>query len=388
MPQEFPINRAAFSGLLAMLTGLGIARFGYAPLVPALIAAHWFTAAAAFWLGTLNFLGYLAGAAGLRAWRRPIRTRPAVLGLMLLTSLSLLASAANLGVWYAGVWRLLSGIAGGVLMVLMAAAVVGRAPPHQRGRVGGITFAGMGIGIAAAGLLIPRLLPYGLPVTWLTLGGCCLLATLAVAVMMPDAVITPAARTAPAPLSRPVLLLITGYAFCAIGFVPHVLFWSSFVAIGLHRGVAAGAHIAAMLGLAAAIGPPVLGRIADRAGFLRTLAIGYLVMAVSVALPLFTGNLFILALSSIGVGAVALGAVMLTSGALAQMVPPERLAANWALATMAYAVMQAAAAAGDSALFHATASYPLLYTIGAAAAAVSGLLVWVSKKLYESRVWA
>ncbi len=89
----FPLYRAASCGLLAMLVGIGIARFGYSPLVPALVAAHWFTAAAAFWLGATNLLGYLIGAAGMRAWHRPIYTRAAVTTLMGLTAFSLIASA-------------------------------------------------------------------------------------------------------------------------------------------------------------------------------------------------------------------------------------------------------------------------------------------------------
>jgi MFS family permease len=133
------------------------------------------------------------------------------------------------------------------------------------------------------------------------------------------------------------------------------------------------------MGIAAALGPPVLGRLADRFGFLTTLGASYVVMAAAVALPLETGSFLGLALSAFGVGAVALGAVMLTSGALAGLVPPTRLASNWGLATMAYAVMQAAVAAGFSSLFHATGSYLLLFGIGAAACLASAVLVFAAR---------
>jgi len=376
----FPLYRAASCGLLAMLVGIGIARFGYAPLVPALVAGHWFSASAAFWQGTINLAGYLIGAACMRVWSRPVHTRPAVAGLMAVTAVSLIASAWNGGELYQGIWRLLTGITGGALMVLMAAAVVGRAPPAKRGQVGGITFAGMGTGIMISGLLIPRLLPLGLPATWALLGGFGLIAAIIVGILMPPAIITPAAKTAEKRVAnRPVTLLIIGYALCAFGFVPHMLFLASFVAIGLHRGIAQGADIAAMLGIAAAAGPPILGRIADRFGFLRTLGCGYLFMAASVAIPLFTGSPVWLAASAFGVGAMGLGAVLLTSGAIAHLVEPPRLAANWGLATMAYAVMQAAVAALFSSLFHATGSYQLLFGIGAAAAFGSALFVFAAQ---------
>jgi predicted MFS family arabinose efflux permease len=384
---NFPLYRAAFCGLLAMLVGLGIARFGYAPLVPALITQHWFAASTAFWLGAANLLGYFIGAWGMRSWRRRIYTRPAVTGLMAVTALCLLASAWNGGIIYFALWRLLSGITGGALMVLMAAAVVGRAPLARRGQAGGITFAGMGLGITLSGLLIPRLLPFGLPATWALLGGFSVLATVVVAVFMPGAVIAPAppAKAAQS-LSKPVLLLFSGYALCALGFVPHMLFLASYIAIGLHRGVAAGADVAAVMGLAAACGPPILGRCADRFGFLATLAAGYVVMAAAIALPLFTSNMAGLAISAFGVGAVALGAVMLTSGALAGMVAASRLAATWGLATMTYAICQAAVAAGFSTLFHATGSYLLLFIIGSAAALVSAGFVALSRHYHAQAV--
>jgi len=376
---EFPVTRAALCGLLAMFVAIGIARFGYAPLVPALVAAHWFSASAAFAQGAVNLLGYLIGAAIMRVWRGRIAARPAVTALMGLTSLSLLASAWDGGAIYLGLWRLVSGITGGLLMVLMAAAVVGRAPPDRRGRVGGITFAGMGTGIAFSGLVIPKILPLGLPCTWVLLGLCGLAATAVVGFAMPDATITPPRGTAKRAISRPVLLLITGYALCALGFVPHMLFLASFVAIFLHRGIAAGAEIAAIMGISAAFGPPLLGRIADRFGFLTTLAGGYAVMALAVALPLFTGSFLGLALSAFGVGVVALGAVMLTSGALAGLVPADRLAASWGLATITYAIMQALVAAGFSSLFHLTGSYLLLFGIGTLSSLASAGLVLAAR---------
>jgi len=379
---EFPIYRAAVSGLLAMFISLGVARFGYAPLVPALVAAHWYSAAQAFWLGAVNLLGYFVGAAIMRVWRGRLAAKPFVLVLMAVTSVSLLASALNWGIIWFGAWRLVSGITGGVLMVLMAAAVVGRAPPAQKGRVSGITFAGMGSGITLSSLLIPVLLAHGLVFTWAALGLLGVAATLAVAVLMPVSSIVAAPKTAGAKTraSRPVLLLVAAYAISAFGFVPHMLFWSSFVAIGLHRGIAAGAHVAAWLGVAAALGPVVLGRVADRFGFLTTLAAGYLVMAFSVALPLVNDATWALDISAMGVGAVALGAVMLAAGAIAGLVPANRLAAEWGFATMAYAVSQALTAAAFSNLFHVTGSFLLLFAIGAASMVVCAGLVLAAQR--------
>src|ERR1700750_2772873 len=57
-----PVWLSAMAGLCASLVGLGLARFAYTPLIPALIAAKWFSPAEAVYLGAANLAGYLAGA--------------------------------------------------------------------------------------------------------------------------------------------------------------------------------------------------------------------------------------------------------------------------------------------------------------------------------------
>ena len=55
--------RGTISALCALLVGIGLGRFAYTPLIPALAAAEWFTASDAAYLGAANLAGYLAGAA-------------------------------------------------------------------------------------------------------------------------------------------------------------------------------------------------------------------------------------------------------------------------------------------------------------------------------------
>src|SRR5918911_2560505 len=88
--------RGTLSALCAILVGIGLARFAYTPLIPALVEAHWFAPAEAAYLGAANLAGYLAGALAGRplAARLPV---PALLrGTMLLASLSFLACATPL----------------------------------------------------------------------------------------------------------------------------------------------------------------------------------------------------------------------------------------------------------------------------------------------------
>src|SRR5215813_13160500 len=57
-----PIRRAVLSAFCASLVGIGLARFAYTPLLPAVVDAHWFEASAAAYLGAANLAGYLVGA--------------------------------------------------------------------------------------------------------------------------------------------------------------------------------------------------------------------------------------------------------------------------------------------------------------------------------------
>ncbi len=379
--QPYPVARAALSGGLAMFVGIGVARFSFAPLVPALVAAHWYSAAAAFWFAAVNLAGYFVGVAATRAWRRSYQGKAALVLAMALTALATLCCALNWGAAWFGVWRLVSGLTGGMLMVLMAHAVVARVPAGARGRVSGFAFSGMGAGMSFSSLALPALLAHGLVFAWGALGGLCAAATLAVAFIMPPARIAPPPRHKSAgPPLLVVRVLIAAYACSALGFMPHMLFWSSFVAIGLGRGVAAGAVMAAWIGLAATFGPPVLGRAADHFGFLPTLAAGFMVMGGAVAVPLFTHAAPALVGSAVCVGAVALGSVMLVVGAIAGIVPSDRLAADWGLATMVYAITQVSGAAGLSDLFRATGSYGVLFGVGTGAMVLGGVLItWAAR---------
>jgi hypothetical protein len=53
MPHPGPW-RSTVSALLANLVGIGLARFAYSPLIPALVAEGWFSASAAAYLGAAN----------------------------------------------------------------------------------------------------------------------------------------------------------------------------------------------------------------------------------------------------------------------------------------------------------------------------------------------
>ncbi len=115
--QRSPVARALIAGLCATLIGVGFARFAYTPLLPPLIAQHWFPETAVVFLSAANLAGYLLGALGGR-WLAARSSNVAVLRTMqLLVAAAFVACAFPLSVGWFFMWRLLSGIAGGTIVV-------------------------------------------------------------------------------------------------------------------------------------------------------------------------------------------------------------------------------------------------------------------------------
>jgi predicted MFS family arabinose efflux permease len=366
--------QAVLSGLCASLVGIGLARFAYTPLLPALIAEEWFQPSQAAYLGAANLAGYLVGALLARPMASPAGAAAVLRGMTLLATATFFASALPLSFLWFFVWRFASGLAGGALMVLAAPTVLSCVAPSRRGLAGGAIFTGVGLGIAASGTLVPPLLRLGLAATWCGLGALALLLTILAGRGWPDRRASASALPfgandrAPRP-GTPLRALYVEYGLGAVGLVPHMVFLVDFVARGLGRGLDAGAGYWVAFGLAATLGPVLAGSLADRIGFGPALRLAFLVQAAAVALLAFADGAGGLALSSIVIGAFVPGIVPLVLGRVQELAGPDERGrtAAWSIATVAFAVGQAGAAYGFSFLFARTGSYIILFALGAAA---------------------
>ena len=89
---------------------------------------------------------------------------------MVVVTLSFFACAwPQSWLWYF-FWRFISGVAGAVVMVLAAPAVLAHVRASGAAGIGGAIFAGLGAGVAISGTLVPLLLRWGLVETWYGLG--------------------------------------------------------------------------------------------------------------------------------------------------------------------------------------------------------------------------
>ncbi|RZF27512.1 YbfB/YjiJ family MFS transporter [Paraburkholderia sp. UYCP14C] len=376
-PAAYNVWRGTLAGASASLIGIGLARFAYTPLLPAIIGAHWFPASTAAYLGAANLGGYLAGALLAGAMARVAKPATVLRAMMLLATIAFVACAVPVSFLWFFVWRLASGISGGALMVLAAPTILAHVPAARRGFASGGIFTGIGLGIAASGTIVPILLRQGLTTTWLGLAAVSLLLTAVAWNGWPEHT-APAHAAAHSRFERAPAYPRTGlralyaeYGLNAVGLVPHMLFLVDFVARGLGRGVDAGAEFWVLYGLGAIVGPLAAGHLADRAGFGRALRVAYLVQAVAVAIP--AAGLFGsagLMVSAFILGAFTPGIVPLVLGRVNELLAhhPSAVKGAWSRATTSFAVMQALAAYGLSFVFSSSGgNYLVLYAIGAVA---------------------
>jgi predicted MFS family arabinose efflux permease len=369
--RHVPAWRGVLCAFCASLIGIGLARFAYSPLLPAIVGAHWFEPATAAYLGAANLAGYLAGALLGRPISARVRVVTVLRASMALASLAFFACAFPLNFAWFFAWRSAAGFAGGALMVLAAPTVLPSISASRRGLAGGAIFMGVGAGIVASGTLVPLLLQLGVSAAWFGLGALSLLLTVVGWSGWPSAAPTPApARKLATPRLPALRSLYVVYALNAVGWLPHMIFLVDFVARGMGKGVEVGSEFWVVFGIAATVGPLATGRLADRIGFGPMLRLALLLEAGAVALPAFGLGWFWLILSSVIVGSFLTGTIPLALGRISELLPHhvEQQKAAWSFATVGFALMQAAAAYGLSFVFARNGGdYRPLFLIGSAA---------------------
>ena len=371
----------AAGGLAATLIGNGIGRFAYTPLIPALIAAAWFSPADAVYLAAANLAGYLAGALGAARLAQTIGSTTAIRVAALATMVSLAACAWPLGFAWFAAWRFLAGATGGVLMVLAVPAVLALTPARRRGRAAGVVITGVGLGIAVAGAAVPAAAQIGLTFTWLVLSATTLVLSVLVWIAIPgDRAGTATVATRTGRLPMPIRLLLAAYACDALGFIPHTVFWVDYIARGLGQGLATGGGFWFIFGVGAAFGPFLAGSVADRAGLGRTFAAAMALKALGVALPLVWSGPAGLFLSSVVVGALISGTTTLCSAWVAEQTGAAGHRRVWGWMTSAFAVVQAGGAWALSHLFAVTGIHAPLFAIGALSLAAGAGLALVAAR--------
>lgn len=170
MPNSPSVHALVLAGFVALAVAMGIGRFAFTPLLPMMQKDLGMGLAQGGWLASANYLGYFAGAltAAFLPWNARTLLR-AGLTLVALTT-ALMGWTSVWSAWIA--WRSIAGVASAWVLVATASLCLARLNAVGSPKKAGWVFAGVGGGIAAAGLLclVADLRGVSAPHSWLMLG--------------------------------------------------------------------------------------------------------------------------------------------------------------------------------------------------------------------------
>ena len=135
---------------LALAAAMGVGRFAFTPMLPLMVRDGHLSMGASPWLAAVNYLGYLIGAltAGRLPWRPAQSARASLLGVAIVTSA--MGATAQLPLWLA--LRGLAGVFSGWALVGVSAWAMAELARARRPRLAAFVYAGVGTGVAFAGI--------------------------------------------------------------------------------------------------------------------------------------------------------------------------------------------------------------------------------------------
>lgn len=376
----------ALGGMLALASALGIGRFVYTPILPAMAEALGLSNAEAGLIASANFVGYLAGALLAAVPRLPGGRRAWLLG----------ALAAGAATTAAVGWvdtlpaflllRFAGGVASAFVLVLGTALVLDWLTRMGLSRWASLHFAGVGLGIAVSALLVDALQGAGAGwrTLWLASGAVAGAAVPLAAWLVPGGK-EPMARASMGGeaagrtgLPRGLGALTLCHGLFGFGYVVTATFIVAAVRAspGL-RALEGGIWLA--VGLAAMPSIPAWGWAERRFGVLPAYALACLAAAAGVA----AGGLWQAAAGAL-LAAVLLGGTFMGITALgfaaARALAPEQGRRSSALMTAGFGVGQIAGPLVAGRLLDATGGFALPSMIAAAALVMAAAIAGASAR--------
>ena len=329
---------------------LGVTRFAYGLLLPAMRDDLGWTYTLAGAMNTANAVGYLIGA--LATPRLLHRVGPSVL----LWSGSLLAALfMGLSGFFTDanvllLQRLLAGVASAVVFVaggLMAARLGARAPA-QAGLLLGLYYGGTGLGIALSAVLVPWVLElaqtqlHGWRFAWWALAGVCIAGTLLL--RWPARVM--AQWDVPAQVQsqerssfswKPFSFALSGYGMFGVGYIGYMTF---VVALLRNQGASPQAVMLfyGLLGISVMASSRIWAGLLDRHHGGGAMALLNGLLGVAIVLPALTQNFLLLLISGALFGGVFLSIVASTTALVRHNLPQSA----WAKGISAFTIVFAA----------------------------------------------
>ncbi len=306
---------------------LGVGRFAYALVLPAMQFDLGLSYVQAGVLGSANTAGYLVGALVSHRVLYATGYRRGLYASLWLQALSLALLACGGSFLALLLLRFVQGVLGAFVFVGGAALLLASG---GRGLATGMYFGGVGIGI----LLSPAVLPFvtAWQTAWLLLAALAVLLTL-VAHLAHGGLREPAARVVGGDGSlKPIVPLLVAYGLYGAGYIGYM----TFVTTGLRVPIV---PFWAVLGLGAALTGLAWGPLVERFGGARSLELVLACLAGASVYPLVVSAPW---LSAFVFGVSFLGVITALTDVFRKLLPPSGWARAMGLSTACFAAGQAA----------------------------------------------
>jgi len=294
-------------GTLVVFGALGLARFGYSIVLPAMQAGLGMDNTQAGALATANLMGYLVSCVIGGALASRFGPRVVIACGLALAALSMVMTGLAGGFVSAAVWRALTGIGSGASNVPVMGLMSSWFAARRRGLATGVAVAGSSVALIVTGPLVPRILTVqgadGWRTCWFVFGGATLALAVGAALLLrntpSDAGLRPIgfrpddqAPSGPSGskrladvYNRPIVWLV-GLVYVAFGF-SYIVYMTFFTKVLITDGgytQAQAGQLFMTMGWFSLLCGLIWGSASDRIGRKSALAMVYIVHAVAFAL--------------------------------------------------------------------------------------------------------
>lgn len=296
--------RIAFAGMAALAVVMGIGRFAFTPILPMMQDDVGVTIVAGGWLASANYFGYLLGALAATVW--PLRGSAVLsIGMLGIAAVTFaMGVTADYTAWI--VLRFAAGVASALAFIAVTMRCMWALAEYGKPQLNGVVYAGVGSGIAGAGLLCLALMygQAGSAWAWMILGAAALMATLFVLPVL-TAVIMPGTAAAPVAmrgnLSGRAAWFVLCYGIAGFGYIIPATFLPV-MAKAVVPDVALFGWSWPVFGVAALLSTLIAAAHAKTVGHGRVWIISHWLMACGVVLPALLPGLLVMIISALLVG--------------------------------------------------------------------------------------